>query len=206
MDELAPQVKLVSEMSKVFGTEQKAMTALKAAGNPNTPQGYTVRQMLGRYDQANGTDFTQQMDGYFKAQETLQSPTKLADFKANLPESQTAAGVLPEETAAQGAQSNLDAAQADLEGKQAWASGVSKLGPNSTENAIKTVQGERGTEIQKQLQHVDETYGTKHLQNIQDAGLAKQFARPSTNGSRKTVFGGAVGSAIGTGTSARASC
>lgn len=197
MDKLAPQVKLVSEMSKVFGNEQKAMSALRAAGDPMSPQGFTVRKLLNQYDETNGTSFTKDLKDFFNAKETLKSPTKLAEFKANLPESKIAAGQLPEEAALEGSQSRLDQLIKDLEGKKLWGESVSKLGPNSTENAIKTVRSGRGFETEKQLANLDEIFGTNHLQNVKDSGIANQFSRPSTNGSRKTVLGGTIGAAVG---------
>lgn len=158
MDQLAPQVGLVNDLSRVFGNDQKAMTALGAAANPTSPRGYVIRQMLDQYDQANGTDFLKQVQDYYDAPKA-----NLQNAKDTLATAQTAAGQ------------------------------VSKLGPNSTEGVIKSIQGGRNIEAQNQLGALNPDL----LQQVQDVGTAGQFARPTTNGSRKTVVGGLIGGAAG---------
>ena len=158
MAELAPQVQLTSDMSQVFGNEQASLNALKAAANPNTPRGYTVRQMLDQYDQQNGTNFGQQVSDYYdKPQQSLQ------DAQQGLSSAQEAAGA------------------------------VNKLGINSTENTIPAIQSGRNIEARKQLENLDPDL----LQTVQDTGVAKQFMRSTTNGSRKAKIGAGIGGAGG---------
>lgn len=166
MDELAPKVQLVSDMSKMFGgSEQSALSALQAASDPATPRGFVVRQMLDKYDAAHGTDFGKRVAEYFDKPKTD----------------------------AMTAQQGLEHAQTTLGEKRAAAEGVSKLGVNSTENTVKAIQGGRNFEARKQL----EALSPETAQTVQDAGVAKMFAKNTANGSRKAVIGGSAGAALG---------
>lgn len=165
MDELAPKVSLVSDMSKMFGSEPAALNALKAAGDPATPRGYVVRQMLEKYDAANGTDFGKRVADYYDKP------------RAALSE----------------AQANLETGRNALAGEQAAAEKVNLLGPGSTENTLKAIQGGRNIEARRQLEALDPAAA----QTVQDAGIAKQFMKSTTNGSRKAQIGKAMGGAVG---------
>lgn len=158
MDELAPKVDIVSQMSKVFGNEPMAMTALKAASDPMSPRGIFVRDVLNKYDEQNGTDFAQRVSDYYdKPQATL--------FQA----------------------------QTGLEKAKEAALGVNKLGPNSTESTLKSIQGGRNIEARRQLEGLD----PELAQTVRDASVAKQFSKTTTNGSRKAKIGAGVGGAGG---------
>lgn len=67
MDKLAPETGLVKDMSKMFGNEQSALSALKAAENPKSIYGHLVRQKVGEYDAMHGTDFGQRIVDYYDA-------------------------------------------------------------------------------------------------------------------------------------------
>jgi hypothetical protein len=161
MDQLAPQVGLVNDMSKVFGNENSAMGALKAAADPMTPRGHVVRGMLEAYDKENGTDFAERVADYYDKP------------RAQLAEAQT------------GLQTAKEAAER-----------VNKLGPNSTENALKSIQGGRNIEARKQLEGLDPGLA----QTVSDTGVARQFAKTTTNGSRKAKIGAGIGGAAGAAT------
>lgn len=90
---------------------------------------------------------------------------------------------------------NLKGAQEALETAKAAAQGVNKLGPNSTESAIKSIQGGRNIEARKQLEGLD----PQLAQTVKDAAISKQFGKATTNGSRKAVIGRGMGGAAGAG-------
>lgn len=158
MDNLAPQVGLVNDMSKVFGNENSAMGALKAAADPMTPRGHVVRGMLEAYDKANGTDFAQRVAEYYDKP-----------------------------------RSALEQAQTGLQTAKEAAEGVNKLGPNSTETVLKSIQGGRNIEARRQLEGLD----PELAQTVSDAGISRQFAKTTTNGSRKAKIGAGIGGAGG---------
>jgi hypothetical protein len=160
MDELAPRVSIVSEMSQVFGNETKAMIALKAAADPMSPRGIQVREMLGKYDALNGTDFAKRVADYYEQPKAA-----------------------------------FETAQTELAKAKETAAGVNKLGPNSTESTLKSIQAGRNIEARKQLEGLD----PELARTVQDAAIAKQFGRPTTNGSRKAVIGRGIGGAAGAG-------
>lgn len=93
---------------------------------------------------------------------------------------------------------NLASAQDVLSQAQDAASNVNKLGPNSTENTIKALQGGRNIEARKQL----EALNPELAQAVQDSAVAKQFSKNTTNGSRKAVIGSGIGGALGAGAGA----
>lgn len=164
MAELAPQVRLVSDLSKAFGaTEESALNVLKAAADPSTPRGYTVRKKLADYDQANGTDFAQRVADYYDAPKA-----------------------------------NLERAKQHHQSAKQLAAGVNKIGPNSTETTLGSIQGGRNWEARKQLEALDPDLA----QTVQDAGVARQFARATINGSRKAKIGAGIGASLGSGAGA----
>lgn len=158
MAELAPQVSLVSDMSKMFGSEPQALSALKAAENPNSTYGYLVRQKIGEYDVQHGTDFGQRIQDYYDA---------------------------PKQ--------NLAKAQEALANAQGEAAAVNKIGPNSTETVLKSIQGGRNVRAREQL----EALSPELAQTAQDIGVANQLSRPTINGSRRVNTGGFIGGGIG---------
>lgn len=158
MAELAPKVDIVAQMSKVFGNEPMAMTALKAAADPASPRGMFVRDILGKYDVQNGTDFAARVKDYYDQP-----------------------------------QAALNTAQTGLQTAKDAAEGVNKLGPNSTETVLKSIQGGRNIEARRQLEGLDPDLA----QTVSDAGTARQFAKTTTNGSRKAKMGAGIGGALG---------
>lgn len=88
---------------------------------------------------------------------------------------------------------NLSDAQAALAKAQDAASNVNKLGPNSTEGLVKSLQGGRNWEGRKQL----EALNPELAQTVQDSAVAKQFARATINGSRRAKVGAGLGTATG---------
>ena len=90
---------------------------------------------------------------------------------------------------------NLSEAQAGLAKAKEAAEGVNKLGPNSTESTLKSIQAGRNIEARRQLEGLDPDLA----RTVQDAAIAKQFGRPTTNGSRKAVIGRGLGGAAGAG-------
>lgn len=158
MAELAPQVQLVNDMSKIFGNEQMAMNTLKAAADPLTTRGHVARGKLGQYDAANGTDFLERVVDYYDTPK-----------------------------------SNLQAAQKTLEDAQMKASQVNKLGVNSTEGVIPSIQRGNNIEARKQLENLNPEVS----QTVQDAGILRALSKSTRNGSTRTVGGAVVGGAIG---------
>jgi len=197
MAELAPQVSLVSDMSDVFGSEQGALSALNAMSSPTNPKGYIAKKLLKQYDDAHNTNFTQDLDTYLNAQDVLRSPSKMDELKQGLPETQRLAAQLPEEQAHQAAQQGLEQAQQSATSEADKAAPLSRLQPGSTENLIRSLQNGKNIEGRKALEYLDQLGGTDYAKKAADAGAAKQFLRDTTNGSRKTVLGGAIGTALG---------
>lgn len=90
-------------------------------------------------------------------------------------------------------QASLEQAQTGLQTAKEAAEGVNKLGPNSTENTLKSIQGGRNYEARKQLENLDPDLA----QTVSDTGVAKQFMKDTTNGSRKAKIGAGLGGAAG---------
>lgn len=196
MSELAPQVQIVNDMSKIFGNEPAALNALKAAADPMTPRGIVIRKKLAEYDALNGTNFAERVADYYdKPKQNLENlravQTQLEQARNDAIEQHRQAYIDQQATA----KLQLEQAKQQLAQQQQVAAGVNKLGVNSTEKVIPSVQAGRNFEARKQLEALD----PELLQTIKDTGIAKQFQRPTTNGSRKAVMGRGLGGAAGAG-------
>lgn len=88
---------------------------------------------------------------------------------------------------------NLQQARQTLLDTKDQASAVNKIGANSTETAIPRIQMGHNFEARKQLENLNPDLA----QTVQDTGVARQFAKATTNGSRKAKIGAGIGGAAG---------
>lgn len=192
----AAQAKLVSGLTRVFGTPEKARMALLKVADPE--KGPTILNYVQELDKNNGTNISAGLKEYMDAQQVLRDPeARIAHKSAALdPYDQSIGNANAARDVTQiGVK---DARQAVLDARDN-ASQFNRLAPGSTENTIKSVARDKNIEAQKQITGL---MGDDALQNIKDWHNAQGFIRDTTAGSRKTQLMSHIGKAVGAGTGA----
>lgn len=64
-------------------------------------------------------------------------------------------------------------------------------------STLKRIQTGKDPFAADALQNYDQQFGTSFGEDLKNSAAAQQFERPTTNGSRKTLLGGAVGNVVG---------
>jgi hypothetical protein len=197
MNELAPKTALISDMSDVFGDKASVINAFNSMSNQKGAKGILAKELLAKYDETHGTEFLGKLDRYFNAQDALSNPSKFDRLKNQLPEVQALQKQLPEELTAIEKQASRNAAKNEYASQKANTEMVSMLGPNSTENVVKSTGRGRSIEAQKQLDNLSEITKIDYSKAIADSANKASFSADRTNGARRAVLGTAVGATIG---------
>jgi hypothetical protein len=187
MSELAPQAKFYNDLDKIFKDPDKIKSVLRMASNPDSSQGRQAMILLKSMDQRLGTKYSQDINGYLKAQNTLKSVEGLRGVRESLPET---ADLMAGRKAIEGAETDLTEAKL-------WAEPFSKLGPANTEGMLKKQMFGRDIEGRKALDELGEREGQDFGKMLQDTATRDTFLKDSTQGSRKTNLGGMVGKGTG---------
>lgn len=181
----ADQARLVSQLTKVFGNPEKARRALLLSADPE--KGESIRTLVKSLDSSNGTSISKGLDEYVNAQKILRDPeTRLSAKRMMMNESER----------------GLSDAQKAAKEAGELRSQYSRVGPNSSENTIKSVGREKNIEGEKQLRAL---LGDEGLEKIKDLNTAQSFSRETMNGARRTgagaivgaMFGGPIGATVG---------
>lgn len=223
MDELSPKVRAIDEMSKIFGSEEKARSALATAANPDSPAGYSIRQKIAQYDQLNGTTFLKDLETYYdKPKQDLVRQQALHRMLSEKHE--TAAkkhktdranddvrekalhrllkGKYEEAKAKHNLQHKQNVEQATYSVKDAsnqleeatlQADQFKRLKPEVAEKVLAGISRGKNKFSAEQLKLLDPSLH----QNVLDTGYARQFSKSTTNGARKALAGFATGLATG---------
>lgn len=212
MAELAPLTELYGQAVERFGSPTKAISRLKGVA---TPQGQAIDvDLLRMLGQSTGDDFITPVETYIKQQSVLKNPQALdaliketPEFRA-LSEIENAYNTLknPETEKALWqspqwieAEQRAGKAISGLEKAQEEAALFRGFSPMQVEAKYKGLTGARQYGPTELFEKVKETTGIDYAQQIRDRELLDQFSKASTQGSRKVVAGGAIGSAIGAG-------
>jgi hypothetical protein len=170
MEPLALDTELVQGLKEIFPDEQTARAALRSTANPDT--GRQVKMLLQSLDNRKGTQFSKMLEDYIEGQRMVRDPE--------------AANVLKAFT--------LNPAKRALSSAEEQASKFSRLGQGSSENAIKSASRPKNFETKSQLSGL---MGDDFLDSVNQYGLAQDFQKTSTNGSRKVNLGGIIGGPVG---------
>lgn len=170
MAPLADETRLVVALKEMFGDEDKARAALRSTANPDT--GRQVGLLLQSLDNKTGSQYAKMLQEYIDAQRMVRDPQGAQVLKAF----------------------TLNPAKRALTDAEETASKFSRLGAGSSENAIKSASRANNFETKKQL---SELMGDDFLDSIKQYGLAQDFQKTSTNGSRKVNLGGIIGGPLG---------
>ena len=183
MEELAERTQSLSEMSKIFGTPEKAVSAL----NGMLGQGKQVRRdALERFSTLTGEDFAARFNELVKIKDQLIRSKDQDISKEILPGLYNQAEEL--RLKATRAKETLDS--------------LSKINPNSSQAAIRNMGYKQpNIETRKAFERLEELTGNPILQNINDRNIADAFTKEYVQGSRKTnlmsIVLGSLGSAAG---------
>lgn len=197
MDQLAPDTKLVKDMSEVFGDESKAIGALKAAADPTNPRGRMYRDLLKKYDERNGTKLLKELDASLEAKRTLNDPGAREMMEILNPDAFAARRIAREAAdESSGADTAVNWARESADRAAAKQRQYSRLGPGSTEGVIRSVGQGRNIESEKQLAQLGKESGQDYVQYAKDLNTRRAFDKDYTHGSRGVNFGQAVGKAV----------
>jgi hypothetical protein len=128
--------------------------------------------LLQSLDNKSGTQYVKMLEDYIEAQRLVRDPEGANLLKAF----------------------SLNPAKRALNSAEEQASKFSRLGAGSSENAIKSASRANNFETKKQLSGL---MGDDFLDSINQYGLAQDFQKSSTNGSRKVNLGGVIGGPLG---------
>lgn len=179
MEKMADMSGNLEDMSKVFGSKEKAIAALNSMGSA---PGQTKGDLLKKFGELHGQDFHSELDKFKRAKELLEL-SKRQDMRGEL---------LPElsnkfDTAAQA----VTSAENELEP-------IKKLSRNSTQNAIRQ-QGFKTPNIENRraFEEISKRMGRDVIGEMKDRAVLDSFNKESAQGSRKALMYGAGGTAIG---------
>lgn len=226
MSKVAEKTRLLDQANQLFGTREKAYSAMgNIASDSRIPQ-QDILQQLGEH---TGNDFVSPLRNYQAAQSTLkngmpsivenlpaQEKVKAAetinDMAPHLKDAyvqtmQNESG-LPDKISAQEAE--LERLKGVLSGAQANADQVSGWTPASTQNKIQGIisrsPDRASIEANRQLEQLEalrgQHEGPTYQQSIDDNRVLNQFNRDNTRGSRNAVIWKALGGAAGAGVGA----
>lgn len=167
---LAEDTRLVQGLKEVFGSEEAAQAALRSTANPDTNQ--RMMLLLRSLDQRTGSNYSGMLEDYINSQSLLRDPERANMMQAMM----------------------LNPAKRQLNTAEQTASNFGRLGQGSSENALKSASRGKNIETNRQL---NELMGEDFLDNVKQYGLAQDFLKTSTNGSRRVNFGGLIGGPIG---------
>jgi hypothetical protein len=201
---------LLSELSKSFGTESKALGKLNQL---SSDKGRLIDlPLLQKLGQKTGKDFTPSIDEYLGAQDVLGSPSKLKALKESTPEFKklqdleekrsllmdpASKRALEAQITSGAERQGLTEAEKKLAESEAAFEPVRKFGQGSVQAKMKALIGARNFDAKKLFSDLDQATGKKFSQEVKDRAIMDAFTKADTQGSRKTLFGTAAGSALG---------
>jgi hypothetical protein len=186
MERMAPLSETLEQMSKSFGTPEKAVSALNGI---LSAKGEIRSGLLTKFSEVTGKNWQDELALFRKAKGQLEDIRRGKDLRADL---------LPELTAkVQAAQENVRAAEEVYEP-------IRRLTRDSTQSAIKNQFGKNvSIENRKAFEMASELAGRDFLSEMRDRAVLDAFSKESTQGSRKTnlfsVLGGMMGGWAGAG-------
>lgn len=209
MQEVAQKTGLLDQAAQTFSSPQATISKLNTAGGQTAGP---TRQVLDQLGQATGKDLSSPVDEYMQAQSTLKNPQAVQSMKESLPEFQAhqaaaqkvqrlanpatrrALSEAPEMAAAN---NNLGAAQSTLDQAADRAQQLRSLNPQTVQAKVKALTGARNYGAENTFADVDAATGKQYSKEIKDRAILDSFQKSDTQGSRKTVLGGAIGGAVG---------
>lgn len=213
MKPLAKETGLLSEASKAFGDERKAIGRI---GQVAGPKGSLDRQMIADLEAAIGREgsFTKPIDDYVRVQKILKDPAALDAIQKALPEHQAyrqamakLAKLKPNWTREQLARAlatskearALQLAQSAITKAEEAYAPISTLTPGSTESKLRSFGKPSGVPIEtrKAFEALEKQSGKNFAQLAEDRALLESFNKASTNGSKNTLLGGVIGFVLG---------
>jgi hypothetical protein len=180
MSELADNL---GEMSKYFGSREKALAALETIATQRGPRATALEESLKRFARNTGNSDLYAKIDEFKGAKALLSDAKLRDLRELVAPDEFRA-VAEKEAALQAAQAKLDP--------------VARLRDTRTQGVIRN-QGFKNASIEdrRALEALSEQTGIPVLQLIEDRNVLDAFSKDATNGARRTMLGTVLGGAAG---------
>jgi hypothetical protein len=174
----------LEDMSKAFGTRERAVNSIAAAVKGATGGGRIKDELLEKFSGLTGQDFIGQLDQAKQARELLELSQR-QDMRATLTPNLHA---------------KVESLQQDVARLEAEFEPVKRLTPDRTQNIIRQ-QGFKTASVKdrRALEVLGQKNDTDFLQLIKDRNVLDAFSKESTNGSRKTLLGALVGGLAGGG-------
>lgn len=215
MVDVAGNSKLLEKANDAFGRPEVGVGKL---GRITTPRGEFDRTTLVELENAIGKPgaVTKEVDQFAQAQRILKDPQALRQIEQSLPEYQTLRQAMvdvykrnPKWTRQQIEQATAKQRNslAEAVGKRVFAEKelkpLKRLGPDSSESKIKTVMAASlkknpdAIETRRLFDQLGDKTGKNVTQMIEDRAVLDAFEKGNTNGSRNTLFWGALGFFMG---------
>jgi hypothetical protein len=200
----------LEDLSKVFGSKEKALAAVDAITKGKSPRATVARETLERYAKATGRlDLIQEIDKAAEAR-ALAARAGKEDLSEQLVPKEFAASrgareaqgkaeqeLMAREAAIAAREQELalkEAAQSDLVQQHAPISGLSTA---RSQPVIKNMMGNNpDVDDRKALEALQGMTGNNYLEKAQDLSTYNAFDRSVANGARRTLGGAAVGGLV----------
>lgn len=179
MNEMAPRLSLLKDMSKKFGTKEKAITSLNSI---MSPKGTITDKALAEFSALTKKDWISQMDDFKRAKDLLEEARRGDVSKKLIPE-------LSEK---------VELARMKVAEIESQFSQIKRLTPARTQSIIRN-QGFKNASIEdrKALEVAEMLSGKPLRQDIRDSNVIDSFSKERTQGSRRTLLGAALGGSAG---------
>lgn len=209
MKEVASKTGLLDQALDRFGSPQATVSRLNSIGSHTSG---ADRQLLQQLGSATDADLMTPVEQHLNAKRLLSSPNEMLALKQGLPEFESSQGVQQKyqdlinpqmrrsiEDAPELIQASdqYSKAQMALDAAKEKADALKSLNPNTVQGKVKALTGARNYGAENTFADVDKATGQNYSQEIKDRAILDAFQKSDTNGARKTVLGGALGSLFG---------
>lgn len=179
MTEMSSRSQILQDMSKRFGTKEKAIGKLNSLTRPT---GSTSDDLLTKFDEITGSNFQGALTDW-KAQKALLEESRKRNISDKL---------VPDLV------QKRDEALANLKQAEEVYSKIKRLTPASTQNIIRN-QGFKTASIENRraIEELERLTGSRFLEDIADRNALDSFYKANTQGSRNTLMGTVAGSVLG---------
>lgn len=181
MEQMATRSQTLAEMSKQFGTKEKAYSNLSKIFSGGTAK--LKNDLLEKFSAITGKDFIGELSELKGAKEALERIKKGEDLRSEL-----LPGLF---------QKHADAAAHAEQTANTFAE-VKKLTPERTQSILKRLGTPSASNLDRAaIENLGNLTGKNFLQDIDDVNNYRSFFKSDRNGSRKSTPGAVAGAAVG---------
>jgi hypothetical protein len=209
MEEVAEKTGLLNEVSKLYGTPEKAIQNLN---NLESEKGQALHvPLLQKLSEHTGKDLREPVAGYLLNQRVLKTPSMFDEIVNGTNEGKAAfkARARMEEVAnpdysrsrieneTSPLRNKIKISERTLDESKDRSKTFSGITPDSITGKTKALNGANKYGAEQRFDKIDSEYGTNFKSDIQNRNDLDQFSKDDTHGSRKSVVGGSLGALLG---------